>query len=175
MAPFKNKSIKGNLYSLGHLEPFIFSLATDEAVYSVEVSFGLHCFTEALNGSHTSDLLYTHQGERRAFSVERYELSKSLPDLIRSLGNRTVYWSERSDFFVLRDVTSNNGKRPHLVFFSAIRSAKERVDVRLSVNSAYFKPGMSQWAAPVKFATLITAVAKGTALAHGPKQRIKRK
>jgi hypothetical protein len=175
MAFFKNKTIRGHTYDLGHLDTFSFALTVGEADFTVEVAFSCHCFTEKLNQAHTPDLLYVHGHERRAFNIERYELSKVLPALFQGLGTRSVYWSERRDFFVLQDMTTPAGRGPYLVFFDALRSSKKDIHVRLDVTSAYLKPGMSLYAAPVKFTTLISSVATNRALTAGPRQQIKRK
>jgi hypothetical protein len=175
MSAFKSKTIAGRIYDLAHLAPFTFTLQDGEASYHVEVAFSCHCFTEKLSEAHTPDFIYAHKHERRTFNMERYELSKSLPDLIQTLGKRSVYWSQKRDFFVLQDVRAGSGNAPYVVFFDAFKSSKQKVDVRLMVTSAYLKHGMSLRASPVRFSTLIASVATGKALKPGPPQQLKRK
>ena len=175
MADFKNKIVGGVIYDLSHLDQFLLSLEIDKSTYAVEIAFSSHCFTEKLQPHHTPDLRYSHDGEHRTFNVARYELSKSLRGMFQALGNRTVYRSERRDYFVFRDVDISSEKIPYITFFNVIRSTKKGVNVRLIVTSAYLKPGMSRRASPVKFTNLIDSIATGKPLRAGQKQTIKRK
>ena len=95
--------------------------------------------------------------------------------MFQALGIRTVYRSERQDYFVFQDVAISSEKIPYITFFNVIRSTKKSVNVRLNVTSAYLKPGMSLHASPVKFTTLIASAATGKPLNAGPKKHIKRK
>ncbi len=175
MTIFKSKLIRGEFYDLSHLEPTSFELTAAHEVFKVDVEFTCHCFTEALTQAHAPDLHYAHDGERRAFSIERHHLSLLLPDLVTTLGNRSVYHSEQGNFFFLRDVSTPESVAPYLVFFDLFRSMKAKTDVRMLIRSAYLKPGMSRFAAPVKFTNLVSAVASGRKLPLGPRQQIKRR
>jgi len=175
MAYFKSKTIRGQVYDLDHLDPFDFEIEVEGAVIVVHVEFSCHCFTEGLGPQHTPDLRYTHGKETRAFDVQRFELSKKLPDILRTLGNRSVYRTQQESFFVLRQEDIEGLKVPYLVFFSAFKATDKRVHVRLLVRSAYLKPGMTEWAAPVKFSTLVRFTRDGRKPPMGPKQQLKRK
>ncbi len=175
MAAFKNKSVRGQDYGLSHLEPFAFDLLAGESPFRVGVEFTCHCFTEALTQAHAPDFHYAHGGERRAFSIERHGLSLLLPNLVTTLGNRSVYHSEQGNFFFLRDVNAPQGTSPYLVFFDMFRATNAETDVRMLVRSAYLKPNMSRFAAPVKFTNLVSAIANSRKLPLGPRQQIKRR
>ena len=175
MAVFKSKFIRGQEYDLAHLEPFEFDLLVDRTTFRVGVEFTCHCFTEAITQAHAPDFRYLHDGETRAFSVERHSFSLLLPNLVTTLGNRSVYHSEQGNFFFLRDVKAPRGASPYLVFFDMFKATKAETDVQMLVRSAYLKPGMSRFAAPVKFTNLVTAIAKGKKLPLGPRQQIKRR
>lgn len=175
MPHFRNKTIRGQEYDLSHLEPFTFALDVDDRTYRVAAEFSSHCFTEALTAEHTPDLRYAHGGETRAFNVERYGLSRKLPDIIRTLGTRSVYHSERETFFVLRDQEFAGGRQPYLIFFSTFTASAKDIHVHLRVRSAYLKPGMSRFAAPIRFSTLVRATAEGRKPKMGRPVQVKRK
>lgn len=175
MAAFKSKSVRGQVYGVSHLEPFAFDLLVAGSAFRIGVEFTCHCFTETLTREHAPDLHYAHNGERRAFSIERHGLSLLLPNLVTTLGNRSVYHSEQGNFFFLRDVAAPESVAPYLVFFDMFRSTKAETDVRMLVRSAYLKPNMSRFAAPVRFTSLVSAIASGKKLPLGPRQQIKRR
>jgi hypothetical protein len=175
MAIFKNKLIRRQEYGLTHLEPFAFDLLVGSSTLRIGVEFTCHCFTETLTQAHAPDFRYFHGGETRAFSVERHSLSLLLPSLVTTLGNRSVYHSEQGNFFFLRDINAPHGTSPYLVFFDMFRATSAKENVRMLVRSAYLKPNMSRFAAPVRFTNLVSAIAKGEKLPLGPRQQIKRR
>ena len=174
MAYFRNKTIQGQVYDLSHLDPFDFETEVEGVKVVARVEFSCHCFTETLGDEHTPDLKYTHGSETRAFNPERYGLSLKLPDLIRTLGTQSVYHTEQGNFFVLRDQAIGDGKVPYLVFFRSFKATDKKVHVRIFVQSAYLKPNMSRWGAPVKFSTLLRFTKDGKKLPLGPKIQVKR-
>ena len=173
MIVFRPKRFQGKTYDFSHLNPFTFDLDVDERCFGVGVSFSCHCFTVKLTSAHSPDFLYDHGGERRAFDLLRHELSLQLPDFFRQLGNRSVYWSNKGNFFFWRSPALLNA--PYLVFFDAVKAARPGVDVQIHVRSAHPKPNMALRASPVKFTTLIRATALGQKIKAGPAQQIKRK
>lgn len=175
MAFFKAKTIRGVTYDLSHLNSFTFPLVAGSNQRSVGVSFGFHCFTETLEAHHTPDFHYLHGNERRAFSLDRYELSKLLPELIKGLGNRSVYLSNSASYFILRDNPLPAFEGPYLVFFRAMKAREQGTDVHMLVQSAYIKPNMADRASAIKFTTLIEKTALGQQVPRGPRQSIKRK
>jgi hypothetical protein len=174
MAYFKNKLIAGKAYDLEHLDPFDFVIAASGSDIKVHVEFGFHCFTEKLEAHHTPDLRYKHDGELRAFSIERYTLSLKLPDLLQTLGDRSVYHTKQGSFFILRDEDIDGKRTPYLVFFSAFKARNGTAQVRVLIRSAYLKPAMSERAAPVKFSTLIKFVRDGRSPPLGATIKLKR-
>ncbi|HWU61494.1 MAG TPA: hypothetical protein VN112_05655 [Ensifer sp.] len=175
MAYFKSKTIRGQVYDLDHLDPFDFDIEVEGVTIVVHVEFTCHCFTEALKQEHTPDLRYAHGKETRAFDIQRYELSKKLPEMLRTLGTRSVYHTQQGSFFVLRDEDIEGLKVPYLVFFSAFKATDKRVHVQLLVRSAYLKPGMAEFAAPVRFSTLMRFTRDGKTPPMGPRKQLKRK
>ena len=172
---FRPHTIQGQLYDLSHLDPFSHSVVGSDREYAIEVRFSCHCFTEEVTQNHTPDLHYTHRGERRAFCTIRHQLSIQLPQLITTLKTQSVYNNRGGNFFFWRNQTVTGQGEPYLIFFDATRSTRSGIDVIMNINSAHLKPGMTLFAAPVKFPTLIEAKTKGTKLRVGPAQQIKRK
>ena len=175
MPTFRAKTIQGVTYRLDHLEPFTFTLATEAGPRVVAVAFSCHCFTEDLTAAHTPDLRYVHGHETRAFAFDRHELSKLLPQIITTLGTRSVYMSMAANFFVLRSNPAAGFAGPYLIFFNVTKSTTKGVHVLMNVESAYMKPGMADRASPVKFTTLIEKTSAGQPVPRGPSQTIKRK
>lgn len=173
MSFFKSKKFQGAQYDCSHLDPFKFTLKADNKNFDVEVAFSCHCFTVELTSAHGPDFLYVHRGERRAFDVQRHHLSLQLPNFFHQMGNRSVYWSNKGNFFFWRNPAALSS--PYLVFFDAVRASRDEVDVRIDVRTAHPKPNMTLWASPVKFTTLVEAKAEGRKLKVGPAQQIKRK
>jgi hypothetical protein len=175
MAYFQPKTIQGVTYTLDHLEPFEFELQTATQIHKVAVRFRCHCFTEELTAHHTPDFSYVHDGENRAFDVDRYTLSQLLPQMVQTLGNRSVYLSQSSNYFILRQNPIQGYSGPYLVFFNVIKAKKAAYDVVMNIESAYMKPNMVARASPVKFTTLIEKTAAGQTVPRGAPQTIKRK
>lgn len=169
---FSKATLRGTTYDLGHLDPFSFKMTCGQKTFTVGVIFSCHCFTEELQGHHTPDLHYTHSDETRAFCVNRYALSRDLPGMITTLGNRSVYWNKNGNFFFWR---THPLASPYLVFFNAKKAKENGIQVLLNVDSAHLKPNMTQYAAPIKFTTLVEARATGQQIKPGPFQQIKRK
>ena len=157
MERFRNKTINGRVYDLSHLDPFAFSVTHEETERIVRVTFGDHVFTEAHDPDrHTPDLIYSRRpGGWRAFNERRWELSRELPELFRTLGGQAVYQGEGPNFFFLR------GQAPYVVFFQVRQSDREEADVHVIVRSAYEKESMTRRARPVRFSRLVDAAARG--------------
>ena|ERR1700761_7488451 len=171
MAFFKSKKLQGTVHDLGHLDPFDIVVPLDEETFRVRVEFGCHCFTTKLEPHHPPDLIYEHKSEKRAFDVERYHLSKLLPDYIRGLVGCSVYWSNQGSFFFWRtpeDVL-------YLVFFTALKAKNGKADVRIRIESAYPKQTLAKYASPIDFEALVKTKAKGEFPDFGPKVALKRK
>jgi hypothetical protein len=175
MPVFRAKTIRGITYPLDHLDPFSFALQNGEKIWSVRVQFGCHCFTEQLSDHHTPDFRYKHENEIRAFDLQRYDLSQHLPQLVATLGSRTVYKSNQINYFTLRQDAHPNHPGPYLVFFGVHKLKHRSEDVLMNVESAYIKPNMTDRASSVKFTTLIEKTALGEKVPRGPLQAIKRK
>lgn len=176
MAHFKSKKMQGVVYDLGHLDPMQFEIEVEGAAYKIHVIFGCHCFTKELNPQlHKQDSYYEHGGELRALCTERYALSKNLPAIIKGLGSRTIYHGSLGNYFLFTLDADTAYPGPYLVFFDVARAKKKDYDVVMNVQSAYLKPGMADWASPVKFSTLVKFTSRSAKPPLGPPMAIKRK
>ena len=174
MAHFSNKTIKGLLYDLSHVDPFTFPVTHGQNTLNAFVTFDDHVFTEAHDPEvHTPDLIYSRRPSGwRAFNVRRWELSRDLPELFRTLGGQSVYRSKGRNFFFLRGEAR---QAPYAVFFEARQSNREGADVHVIVRSAYEKESMASRASPVRLPRLVDAVARGDDPPVGPPAQIKRR
>ena len=175
MAKFPQKTLHGIAYDLGHLDPMPMQVTYQARTLQTLVNFSCHCFTEKFTANkHTADHSYRYNGEHRAFDVDRHALSLGLPQHFATLGNQTVYHSQNESFFFIRSVNNLGVNVPYVVFFRSYKSTLENQDVYIDVSSAYLKPGMTSWASPVKFPTMVNARANNARLPLGPKMKIKR-
>lgn len=167
MGKFRKKTILGVDYVMDHLNDFMFSL--DQ--YSIKVMFSCHCFTEGHQLGQPPDLTYRYGNEMRLFSIERHRLSAQLPELIKGLGNTTVYHTKVESFFFIK----TSEQKPYVVFLRTYKSSSPDYNVIVDVESAYAKENITQWAAPVKFSTVIRFASQGKRPPTGNPVQIKRK
>lgn len=134
--PYWNKLFMGGQdYPLDHLEPFVFSAAPvgQQELVEINVKFNNHCFSR----DHTSqkDTLlpvgFFSSSEKRVFDPIRYEMSKNLPSIIKSLPGRRVKSTRYAEFVV---IDLKDGIR-YAVFFNLKRTSKR--EATLFVMSAY--------------------------------------
>lgn len=137
---------EGVAYDLTHLHPKTVEYeqpAIDGSKpprrYTVDVIFGLHCFTRDFKKGEelASNLLYADSRERRIFDFERYELSKHLPQIVADLPPRKCYHTGKGNFFSVEILNQRDGtKIEYDIFFKASRSSRKGV-INLFVQSAY--------------------------------------
>ena len=128
--------VEGEVIDLSHLEPFEFLLIplglNGDAAISVR--FHDHCFSESFDPAKHLSAMRTNQAsssELRAFSLERYELSKLLPEIIRRMDGQRIASTREGN---LLKITLQNGQT-YPVFFTMRRASRRRVE--LFVVSAY--------------------------------------
>ncbi|PDT01416.1 hypothetical protein CO666_25290 [Rhizobium chutanense] len=169
MAKFKDKTINGATYAMGHLEDIVIQVQKGDATFKVLVTYSCHCFTEELKPHHTPDFHYVHKHEKRAFCLVRHGLSHNLPNYIANLLGRPVYLTKQTNFFFIR---SNGGN--YVVFFALRPARNPRYDAILTVQSAHLRTNFTRKAQPVTFDDLVEAKVKNTPVTPGRKQTIKR-
>src|SRR5208282_2728275 len=109
---------QGKVYDLTHLHPR--TVVYEQAAkgdkpsrrYTVDVIFGLHCFTHRIEEADQPDkaLLYADNRETRTFDFRRYRLSHLLPEIIGGLPHRRCYHSGKGNFFTI-EITDENGRQ----------------------------------------------------------------
>jgi hypothetical protein len=173
---FNSKTFGGTTYTLEHLEPFTLVVPDGDKSFRVYVQFGHHCFTEDRENWHSLDRKYEFNGETRSFCTTRFAASKRLPDIIKDLVDKSVYYGKQYNYFVLRNHDLLGNAPPYAVFFDVTKSRDRRKgDAFMRIQSAYQKPNMIDTAAPIAFANLISSIAEGKTALPGRKVVIKRK
>ena len=143
---WRSFTLAGKTYDLSHLDAQrVEYVDTREGekltTYRFIVSYGLHCFTkdfEDLSTEKSQLLMYKGPRESRPFNFERYELSKQLPDIIKSLGNKEtlVCHAGYGNFATVKILDSSGSEVSYFVPFAVF---KEHRKLRLHVQSAYPK------------------------------------
>lgn len=151
------KRIAGKDYDLGHLDPFTLKVTPKVEgadTYVVRTTFGFHTFTRDLTEEDKPDLHITHQGEKRCFCTDRYDLSRELPDLIRYASGGRVYFSQRANFLIVESLADKNA--PYVAFFRIEKAKKaDGYDVAMFVTSAHLRPALPDRLPAITFATLV--------------------
>jgi hypothetical protein len=171
---WKPKKIAGQIYDLSHLHPFKFEVkpkAEDAPTYVVRVTFGFHCFTRDLKDEDTPDLHTIHDGEKRCFCFDRYELSRELVDMIQYAAKGRVYFSERSNFLIVESLSQQNA--PYVAFFNIERAKKsDSYDAAMFITSAHLRPDLPDRMSAVSFATLVDYRIQGKGLKRPDPRRV---
>jgi hypothetical protein len=87
--------VEGLKYDLSHLEPFQFQVTPREISdpATISVRFHDHCFTTTYDTKKHLEITRSSQHsarEERTFDLNRYELSKLLPDFIKALDGKRI-------------------------------------------------------------------------------------
>lgn len=141
---WKNFTLNGKTYDFSHLNAHWVEYldernAEKPFTYKLMVTYGLHCFakdTEEISGKELQLLMYKSPREFRAFNFERYELSKQLPNIIKSLGDKEtlVCHAGYGKFATVKIIDSNGIAANYFVPFAVFKESKK---LRLYVHSAY--------------------------------------
>jgi len=169
-------------YPLDHLNTFQHTFSQGggktgklEERYVVTVQFTDHCFTagSGARDDTSATVLYAAQvsrGERRFFSLRRYDLSQQLPEMVRGLMSRRCFFTQGNQYFIFDLVDENRHKVEYEMYFDVFKHGKRLV---LSIETA-FPRDPSRLASrpqlvPMNFASLLHAVQQGKNL-RKPKQ-----
>jgi hypothetical protein len=146
IASWRSFELRNTVYDLSHLKAEWIEYLDDRdeekpITYKFLVTYGLHCFTknlESLSTEESAALMYCSARESRAFNFERYELSKQLPTIIRSLGQKSclVCHAGYGNYAVVKIITAAGLEVDYFIVFSAFREQKK---LRLHITSAYPK------------------------------------
>lgn len=143
---WRSFTLDGKIYDLSHLDAQWIEYLDERdpeklITYKFIVTYGLHCFTKDVEGisiEESQRLMYTAPRECRPFNFERYELSKQLPRIIKSLGDTTtlIFYAGHSNYATVKILDSNGSKVDYFVPFAVFKESKR---LRLHVKSAYPK------------------------------------
>ncbi|MQA42151.1 hypothetical protein [Rugamonas aquatica] len=148
--------IDGQSYDLSHLHPFTFPLAMPAKgdlpalQFEIEVKFSLHCFTKEKVEDAQKGLDYGDGRETRTFDFDRYEKSKVLPEIIKTLEQRKCYLAKENNYMTV-ELADRNKTVHYQIYFSMAKLAPGRLT--LYVRSAYVKdsPQSVQRIKPILF------------------------
>jgi len=143
---WKNFILNGDIYDLSHLNAHWVEYLDqrdeeNQIKYKFIVTYGLHCFTkdsDDLSSEESQLLMYSAPRESRQFNFERYQLSKQLPNIIKSLGDKEtlVCHAGYGNFATVKILDSNGREVDSYVVFAVFKEVKK---LRLHVQSAYPK------------------------------------
>lgn len=134
----------GNEYSLNHLHAIEYEIDlpakgnhTAKKVH-ILVGFGLHCFTRECQPADLACEHYRDDREVRTFDHDRYELSKNLPGIARSLSGRKIMFAKNENYTTI-DVCTLTGVAVRYGVFFNLRRLKHGSPgtIQLIVQSAY--------------------------------------
>lgn len=133
------------VYELNHLDAFeVIYQQPAQGIkpaqhYSVLVSFGHHCFTRGVREGEVLKMLYPHgpKHEDRLFDLERYELSKKLPDLIKELMRHKCFHTGRDDgtYFIIELLDKDGERIEYEAYFKLFKNSQGQL--RLIIESAF--------------------------------------
>jgi hypothetical protein len=151
------------VYDLGHLHPCELMYEQPRQgekpaiTYIVDVTFSLHCFTRSLpkEGAYDRSLVYRSSLEERLFDTARYEYSKRLPGIIRTLNQRKCMKTGHGNFFTVEVITDDGNAVDYDVFFTAEKSSK-RGRITLFIQSAFVREKKKlPTGKPIRFAIIL--------------------
>lgn len=122
----------GGTFDLSHLDAHAVSYPSGHTVY---VTYSHHCFCKeeaGLNDCH--EWQYYHPKDPRPFHIHRYELSRSLREIIEKLHLAYIGHAGFDDYATIPIGQVNGRETYYKVTFAVFRSNKK---LRLHVTSAY--------------------------------------
>jgi hypothetical protein len=131
-------SYKEALYDVSHLHPQIYKFMRPAGKenpaeeFDVEVRFTSHCFTRSPRREEIYDLklIYPDKYELRLFDVRRWEMSKQLANIIRSLPDKKPRHNKsRGNYFSIEMVTESGAKVEYDIFFKVWKPGKGRLEM----------------------------------------------
>lgn len=166
----------GVAYPLHHVHPVRFDLELPakgkyEALYvEIRVGFSMHTFTRKEAQGDDPAWRYSDDRETRIFDLDRYELSKHLPDVVRTFHQRKCFHAKAINYLTLGQPEGLLAGHEYQVYFDLRRwKAKEekggRPVILVIVQSAYAVPfgqaPRGRRRQPVGFNVLVNAALSG--------------
>jgi len=161
----------GTQYPLNHLHPFRYDVVLaakgglPEKTINVHVGFGMHCFTKKVEPEDCPHDSYADDRETRTFDRLRYELSRALRMVARTLPERACAFAKNENFVTV-DVSTESGlTHRYGVFFNMKRWPAQGTNaVLVTIQSAYgldpAKPSPER--GKIRFNVLLGHVMRGT-------------
>ncbi len=158
------------VYDLSHLNVawIEYTDHQNNQTYRFIVTYGLHCFTkdtEVLSIKEKEALMYHTPRESRPFNLQRYQLSKQLPQIVESFGKPDVLVCHAGyGNYAVVSLESLDGKARH--YFVVFKAFREMKKLRLHIISAYpleTRPGKCK---KVRFFTIAANLLKNKLLPH---------
>ena len=108
--------------------------------YLVTVEFSVHCFAYEREAGDDPLLMVSDNRETRTFCFERHALSRSLPELFRTLNQREIRRTGHGNFMQISDEQQNGEVVEYELYFKPSKMQKDGVRrVRLYVQSAFVR------------------------------------
>jgi len=136
---WKPFQINGSDYNLDHLKAckHQFSHPQRAERYTLYFTFSHHTFTRTPNGDevvNANDYYPSPAEDLRVFDIERYELSKYLPEIVRTLPEQFCYHGGYSRYCSCKVKQDDGNEVTYQVVY---RVWKERGKMRFHIESAY--------------------------------------
>ncbi len=154
----------GQVFNLAHLDEFehIFVQPADkskpERTYRVWVRFSHHCFTESSKDTDDTNLRFGSPKDARTFDVLRWQLSQHLPDVIRSLMQRTISHTGHNNYLTIEILNARGTRIEYEVYFDLHRNPSDK-RIHLVVTSAFPRDMARLHARPnfnkIRFSTIL--------------------
>jgi hypothetical protein len=145
---WRNFTLDGNIFDLSHLNSHSVTYldVDNQKEYTFLITYSSHCFTSKIPdviSNQELQLIYKTPTESRLFSLERYHLSKHLPNIIKTLGEKTTltFHAGYKNYATFKVLDSNGYEVNYFIPFSAFREKKK---LRLHITSAYPKLGLGK-------------------------------
>jgi hypothetical protein len=161
VAPHLPFTYQNTDYALDHLNAFehVFEVEATTGVpkrqYTVWVTFGHHCFTEDSKPGDDPALFYIDSVKRdpRTFNFKRWELSKHLPEIVKTLINRKVFHTGHKHLYTIEILQPDGERIQYEVYFDIYRPEREK-RIHLKIASAFARDqgiGNAARPKPIKF------------------------
>jgi hypothetical protein len=153
------KRIKGTVYDLTHLDPFILDVPRPSgAQIRLQVQFGSHTFTEKYTALHTRDLAIADGNQLRAFCLNRYGHSLSLPAaVVGAVGGQACH--DRGRMLINAALPGLVG--PYLIAFTIRPRPAKKFDGVMMVVSAHHRPNLNPALPKAPFNAVVAATLDG--------------
>jgi hypothetical protein len=168
---WRSFKLNDEIYDLSHLNAHQVEYIDNRdennpIIYKFIVTYGLYCFTKELKELTTEEssiLMYHAPKESRHFNIERYHLSKNLPNIVRNLSEKTtlVFHGGHGKYATVKVLGLDGKEVDYFVAFTVFREQKK---FRLHIHSAYPKEDGIGKIKKVNFFTIAYNLSKGKKL-----------